>query len=214
MGAENNMLTLKKRQKFYMENETTIPQMVDQVRSGKLPRRRLAKILATMGISAAGIGAVIATTGDSPAVVQATPKINVQEDAKKHLQLHDQHLSSQSQGDSGMLHKDYAEHAIVEDSMFEQPLVGRAAILARKNMGFAAVSNAQIKVTNRIAIGNQVTVEWVATGVHTGELPGLPASALPYTLEGVTVVVREGDKIVREAIYYDVEHLYRQLGKV
>ncbi len=60
--------------------------------------------------------------------------------------------------------------------------------------------------------GNQVTAEWVATGIHTGDLPGLPASGRPFTLHGVTVVVRQNGKIVREALYYNVDELSRQLG--
>ena len=194
-----------------MEKETTIPQMVEQVRTGELPRRRFAKILTAMGLSAAGVGAVIATAGDASAT--PSPSVDVKANPKEHLEMHDHHLSSQSRGDTGALQQDYAEHAVVEDSMFAQPIVGRAAILARKNMGFAAVSNPQIAVTNRIAIGNQVTVEWVATGNHTGDLPGLPATGRAYTLSGVTVVIRENGKIVREAIYYDVANLYRQLGQ-
>jgi steroid delta-isomerase-like uncharacterized protein len=196
-----------------MEKETTIPQMVVLARAGKLSRRQLAKTLTTMGMTAAGVTAVIATAGDTSAQ-SSSPGVNVHEDAQKHLQMHDHHLSRQRQGDTGALHDDYAEHAVVEDSMFDQPIVGRAAIIARKNTGFAAATNAQITVTNRIAIGNQVTVEWVATGIHTGDLPGLPASGRSYTLPGVTVVIREGGKIVREALYYDAADLYRQLGQV
>jgi hypothetical protein len=51
----------------------------------------------------------------------------------------------------------------------------------------------------------------VATGRHTGDLPGLPASDRPFTLRGVTVVIRHDGKIVREALYYDVGELHRQL---
>ena len=80
-------------------------------------------------------------------------------------------------------------------------------------MGFAATTDAQITVVNRIAVGNQVTVEWIATGIHTGDLPGLPATGRSYTLRGVTVVIREGGKIVRESLYYDAADLYRQLGQ-
>lgn len=192
-----------------MEEETTIPQMVEMVRAGKLPRRRLIKTLTAMGISAAGVSAVVAT-----AATKLPPKVNVTEDTNMHLQMHDQHLTAQSQGNTSVLHDDYAEHAVVEDSMYEVPVVGRAAIIARKTLGFAAITDAQITITNRIAIGNQVTVEWIATGIHTGDLPGLPASGRSYTLKGVTVVVREGGKIVREALYYDAADLYRQLRQV
>jgi steroid delta-isomerase-like uncharacterized protein len=189
-----------------MQEVTTIPQMVELVRAGKLPRRRLIKALTAMGISAAGVSAVVAT-----AATKSHPSVNVTEDAGRQLQMHDQHLTAQSQGNTSALHDDYAEHAVVEDSMYAVPIVGRAAILARKTLGLAATTNAQITVTNRIAIGNQVTVEWIATGIHTGDLPGLPATGRSYTIRGVTVVIREGGKIVREALYYDVADLYGQL---
>ena len=95
--------------------------------------------------------------------------------------------------------------------MHAQSFVGRAAIMGRKNLVLAAASDASISVTNRIVHGNQVTAEWVATGRHTGDLPSLPASGRSFTLRGVTVVVREKGKIVREALYYDVSELHRQL---
>ena len=193
-----------------MEETPTIPQMVAQTRSGKLSRRRLTKILTGMGISAVGVSAIVTTaTSTVPALPHGA--VNVKEDKQKHLDLHDQHLASQSNKDTTKLYQDYHENAVVEDSMFAQPIMGREAIIARKGMTFAAATEAKITVTNRIVIGNQVTVEWIATGVHTGDLPGLPASGRSYTLSGVTVVIREDGKITREALYYDVDHLYRQL---
>jgi steroid delta-isomerase-like uncharacterized protein len=196
-----------------MQEETTIPQMVEMTRAGKLPRRGLIKALTAMGISTAGVGAVVATVAATSAP-KPPPTVNVAEDAITHLQMHDQHLTAQTQGDTSTLHDDYAAHAVVEDSMYPVPFVGRAAIIARKTLGFAATTDAQITVTNRIAIGNQVTVEWIATGIHSGDLPGLPATGRSYTLQGVTVVIREAGKIVREALYYDTADLYRQLGHV
>ncbi len=194
-----------------MQEETNIPQMVDQVRSGKLPRRQLIKTLTAMGISTAGVGAVVATASDN-VTAKPAPKVNVSEDTASHLQMHDQHLTAQTQGNTSALHNDYAHNAVVEDSMYSTPFVGKAAIIARKTLGLAATTDAKITVTNRIAIGNQVTVEWLATGIHTGDLPGLPASGKAYTLRGVTVVIRENGKITREALYYDVADFYNQLS--
>ena len=197
-----------------MQEETyTIPQMVEDVRRGKLPRRHFIKTLAAMGISAAGIEA-IGAAASRPLVTTAAPRPKVHEEPKMHLKLHDQHLTAQSQGNTSDLHNDYAEHAVVEDSMHAQPFVGHEAVMARKSGLIAAAANAQITVTNRVVHGNQVTAEWVATGTHVGDLPGLPASGRQFSLRGVTVVVREQGKIVREAIYYDVSELHRQLGQV
>lgn len=194
-----------------MQEETNIPKMVDLVRGGKLSRRHLIKTLTAMGISTAGVGAVVTTAADTSAAKPA-PKVNVTEDAPSHLRMHEHHLTAQTQGNTSALHNDYADNAMVEDSMYAVPFVGRAAIIARKTLGLAATTDAKITVTNRIAIGNQVTVEWIATGIHTGDLPGLPATGRTYTLRGVTVVIREEGEITREALYYDAADLYRQLS--
>ena len=192
-----------------MQEHAIIPQMVDDVRAGKLPSRRLILALAALGISAAGISAIV-TAASRP--MTPRPSAAPTQEEQQHLEHHDNHISKQSRGELKELHHDYAEHAIVEDSLYDEPFVGRAAIMARKSMGFAAVTNAQITITNRVVQGNQVTVEWVATGTHTGDLPGLPASHRPYVLQGVTVVVREEGKIVREALYYDAADFRRQLS--
>ena len=192
-----------------MEEEYVLPQMVDNVRAGKMERRAFMKKLTTMGISTAGIGAIVATITTSP-TSEATALANSHN--SQHIEHHDNHLRHQARGNLHALQHDYAENAIVEDSMYEKPFIGRAAIMERKNVITSAASDPKITVTNRIVTGNQVTAEWVATGIHTGDLPDLPASGRPFSIHGVTVVVRHEGKIVREALYYDVKHLHKQLG--
>ncbi len=195
------------------KEQPTIPQMVDDVRAGKMPRRKFIKALTAMGISTAGVGAIAAAAA-SPSISASFHHVHAHENAARHIQLHKQHISSQASNDAGALNNDYAEGAVVEDSMHREPFVGRNAIMARKNIVFASASDANITVTNRIVQGNQVTAEWVATGRHTGDLPGLPASGRSFSLRGVTVVVRHEGKIVRESLYYDVAELHHQLGMV
>ena len=188
-----------------------IPQMVEDVRGGKMPRRHLISTLTAMGISAAGVGAIVAATTQQQQP-KAVPAINQNDNTQQHLQLHDQHITHQSKGNTGALYNDYADYAIVEDVMYPAPLVGREAIMARKGLGMAAIPDLQIKITNRVAHGNQVSAEWVATGTHNGDLPGMPTSGRPFTLRGVTVTIRQNGKIVRESLYYDLHDLRRQIG--
>ena len=192
--------------------QTSIPEMVDDVRAGKMPRRNFIKKLTTMGISAAGVGAIVATAAgpSASALISHTHMNNHTE--KKHIELHNQHLIHQGNRNTGALQNDYSEHAVVEDSLYREPLVGHAAIMSRKNVIMQATSDGNITLKNRIAHGNQVVAEWVARGTHTGDLPGLPASGRPFELHGVTVVVRHEGKIVREALYYSVDELRRQLS--
>ncbi len=191
------------------EDEYTLPQMVDEVRAGRMARRAFIKKLTTMGITTVGISAIVASISTSSASSTATLADG---HAAQHLEHHDNHLRHQARGNLHALNQDYAENAIVEDSMHSKPFIGRAAIMERKNSITSAASDAKITITNRIVTGNQVTAEWVATGIHTGDLPGLPASGRPLSIHGVTVVVRHEGKIVREALYYDANQLYRQLG--
>jgi steroid delta-isomerase-like uncharacterized protein len=190
--------------------EYTIPEMVDDVRSGKIQRREFMKRLTLMGVSAAGVGAIVAAAASRQFASKPVPQGNLQ-DAVDHLQRHDDHLAHQSQGNLDQLHNDYAEHAVVEDSMYPHPFVGRAAILDRKSAGMAAIPGLKINVTNRIVRGNELTVEWVASGTHSGDYPGLPATGSAFSIPGVTVVVRQNGKIVRESLYYDMVEVQRQL---
>lgn len=198
------------------EAEVTIPRMVEDVRTGKMSRRTMITTLAAMGISAVGIGAIVAATMQQQAASAVSQPAHAAsssgESKQQHIQLHQQHLAKQASGDIHSLQHDYAEHAVVEDGMYPEPLVGRAAIMARKGTGLAAVSDFQLKITSRVVHGNQVSAEWVATGTHSGDLPGMPATGRRFTLRGITVTVREHGKIVRESIYYDLEHLHSQIG--
>src|SRR5947209_507055 len=128
------------------EEEYTIPQMVDDVRAGKMPRRRFIKTLTAMGISVTGIGAITAAAARSFAS-NATAH-TVFKEAVEHdpLKLHDQHLANQTQGNTDDLQNDYASHAIVEDSMHSHAFIGRNAIMARKHVGLAAIPNLHLNV--------------------------------------------------------------------
>src|SRR6266849_527400 len=193
------------------EEEYTIPEMVDKVRTGTMPRRHFIRQLTLMGLSAAGVGAIVAAAASRQFTTTPVAQGNGSE-GMDHVQRHDEHLANQSQGNLDQLQNDYAEHAVVEDSMYPRPFVGREAILARKSAGMTAIPGLQITVTRRVVQGNQLTVEWLASGTHTGDYPGLAATGRAFSIPGVTVVVRQHGKIVRESLYYAMEEVRRQLG--
>jgi steroid delta-isomerase-like uncharacterized protein len=193
------------------EEEYTIPEMVDELREGKMERRQFMKRLTIMGVSAAGVGAIVAAAAARQFATRPVAPGN-SPGAQQHIQHHEEHLAHQSKGNLNHLQHDYAEHAVVEDSMHPHPFVGRAAIIARKSSGMAAIPGLKIDVTNRIVHGNQLTVEWVASGILSGDYPGLVGTGRAFSIPGVTVVVRHNGKIVRESLYYDMEEVQRQLG--
>jgi steroid delta-isomerase-like uncharacterized protein len=192
------------------QEEHTIPEMVDDVRAGKMDRRTLIKRLTLMGLSAVGAGAIaeVAARQISAHTAQSLPGDN---NGQLHIKQHKDHLIHQTTGNIQQLQHDYHESAIVEDSMFPHPFVGHEAIMNRKSAGFAAMPDLKFTVTNRIVGGDQLTVEWIATGTHKVDYPGLPATGRKFSIPGVTVVVRRDGKIVRESLYYNMAEVQRQL---
>src|SRR6266567_3749068 len=102
--------------------QTTIPELVDDVRTGKLPRRNFIKKLTTIGISAAGVGAIVAAAAGPSASARVSHTHTNSDTEKKHIELHNQHLIHQGNRNTGALQNDYSEHAVVEDSLYREPL--------------------------------------------------------------------------------------------
>jgi steroid delta-isomerase-like uncharacterized protein len=192
--------------------EHTIPQMVDDVRAGKMSNSQLLQTLTAMGISASG-ATIISAAALQTTPAASIPRMNAYEDEALQLQLHDRHLEVRNARNVDALQNDYAEDAVVEGSMFPEPFVGRAAIAARIGAEMLAFPDLRVEMTNRVVHGNQVTVEWVATGTHVGDFPGFPASGRSFSIPGVTVVIREHGKIVRESLYYDMEVVRHEFGQ-
>ena len=199
-----------------LENQkenATISQMVDQIRAGKLSRRRFIVLATGVGVTAVGAGVIAAVAESNAFRTNAPHVVNADEHVSRNIRLHDNHMAQQAQGNSqGMIH-DYAPDAVVEDSMYEGSFVGREAIMARKGHGMAAIPDLKLQVVNRTGTGQQVIAEWVATGTHSGDFPGLPATGRQFSIRGVTVVVRKNGQIVRESLYYNMEDVRQQLSR-
>jgi steroid delta-isomerase-like uncharacterized protein len=106
---------------------------------------------------------------------------------------------------------DYADHAIVDDPLFERPIVGKQAIAQRKWAEMTSMSGVTIDVVHRFAHGSQVVAEWVVRGTHAGHFMGYAPTGRQIEIRGMTIVTRENGKITRESLFYDVAELQRQL---
>jgi steroid delta-isomerase-like uncharacterized protein len=105
---------------------------------------------------------------------------------------------------------DYADHAIVDDPLFERPIAGKQAIAQRKWAEMTSMSGVTIDVVHRFAHGNQVVAEWVVRGTHAGHFMGYTPTGRQIEIRGMTVVTRENGKITK-SLFYDVAQLQRQL---
>jgi steroid delta-isomerase-like uncharacterized protein len=184
------------------DERQTVGQLVEAARAGRLSRRKLIAALSALGVTGAGAAAIAAVArGSAPHAAQQ----------RQHLIQHDQHVAHQTRGDVKPMMQDYANDAVVEDPLFGEPFVGLPAIEQRFAAEVAAVPDRALTITNRFFAGEQLIVEWVATGTHANSFLGFGGTGRAYRLTGVTVVTRRDGKIVRESHYFDVADLRRQV---
>lgn len=193
------MTSTRTRKTQATQAQPTVRKLIDSARSGKVSRRKLLTGLAAFGLTGAGATAVLAVTH------QNAPAQRI------HLQLHDQHIARQTQGDVGSMMADYAHNAVVDDPLFDKAFIGVEAIAARYASEVASVPDRVLRIVSRSVTGNTVIVEWEAVGTHMASFLGFGGTGRAYHINGVTVVTRRNGLITRESHFYDVADLRRQV---
>ena len=106
---------------------------------------------------------------------------------------------------------------MAEDCVFTnvgtgERVVGRAAQRADLAKLLAAWSDLRGETVNLLVAGDSYAKEWVMTGVHTGDMPGLPATGRNFRIVGAGVgQVRDG-KIASATEYWNLADFLSQVG--
>jgi steroid delta-isomerase-like uncharacterized protein len=87
-------------------------------------------------------------------------------------------------------------------------LEGRDAIARHVQAYVDAVPDCQLDIRGVHEAGGVTTMEWTFRGTHTGDIPGFPAQGEQINLEGVSVLVVEGDLVREERVYWDAATLF------
>ena len=70
----------------------------------------------------------------------------------------------------------------------------------------------KIELTSHFVAGNRAGAEWVMTGTHKGDLPGLPATNKQVSIRGASAFELQNNKVKRCSDYFDMAAALRQLG--
>jgi steroid delta-isomerase-like uncharacterized protein len=87
-------------------------------------------------------------------------------------------------------------------------LAGRAEIAGHTQAYIDAVPDCVLDIRGSHESDGITTLEWTFRGTHTGDLPGFPAQNEPIHLEGVSVLVMEGELVKEERVYWDAATLF------
>jgi steroid delta-isomerase-like uncharacterized protein len=101
---------------------------------------------------------------------------------------------------------------VSESDTLPSPLRGPEAVKQSVRMYVGAFSDLHFEIEQIMAAGDFVTMRWVATGTHDGELMGIPPTRKRAVTHGCTVEEFRNGKAVREWVYWDTGNLVRQIG--
>jgi steroid delta-isomerase-like uncharacterized protein len=102
---------------------------------------------------------------------------------------------------------------VFEDVTFGIVARGKDELRRFVNGAFAAVPDFTYGVTRRFATRQWATIEWVMSGIHKGDFPGIPATGKHFSsVRGTSILELEAGKIRRESDYWDAATFMRQVG--
>jgi steroid delta-isomerase-like uncharacterized protein len=107
----------------------------------------------------------------------------------------------------------FMDDAVYEDVTFGIVNHGKEELRSFADATFAAVPDFTIQLTSRFVAGNWGAIEWVMSGTHKGDFPGLPATGKHFSsIRGATIVEVQGEKIRCNSDYWDSATFTKQVG--
>lgn len=107
----------------------------------------------------------------------------------------------------------FTDDCVYEDVTFGVVTRGKEELRAFANGAFAAVPDIAFQLTSRFATDHSGGFEWVMSGTHKGDFPGLPGTGRRFaSIRGATIVEFQGRKIRRCSDYWDAATFMKQVG--
>jgi steroid delta-isomerase-like uncharacterized protein len=107
----------------------------------------------------------------------------------------------------------FTDDCLFEDVTFGVVARGKEELRSFANRAFAAIPDFKYRLTSRFTTGEWAVIEWVMSGTHTGDLPGIPATGKRFSsVRGTTILELEAGKIRRESDYWDAATFMKQVG--
>ena len=107
----------------------------------------------------------------------------------------------------------FVDDCFFEDVTFGLFARGKEELRNFVKRAFAAIPDFKCELRNRIAVGRWAVIEWIMSGAHKGDLPGILATGKRFSsVRGSTILELEAGKIRRESDYWDAATLMKQVG--
>jgi steroid delta-isomerase-like uncharacterized protein len=107
----------------------------------------------------------------------------------------------------------FTDDCLFEDVTFNVVTRGKEELRGFANGAFAAVPDFKLELTRQFATGQWAAVEWIMSGTHKGDFPGMPGTGKRFSaVRGSSIFELEAGKIRRESDYWDAATFMKQVG--
>ena len=114
--------------------------------------------------------------------------------------------------DPALVSEIFTRDAVYEDQAFDVHVEGPTEIRFFFEQSWKAVPDLKMEVISMFSSGAQVATQWILSGTHEGDYPGLPATHKSFSIRGVGITEVYDGKVKRHTDYYDEAEFRRQLG--
>jgi steroid delta-isomerase-like uncharacterized protein len=106
----------------------------------------------------------------------------------------------------------FTDDCVYEDVTLALVHHGKSELRAFADGFIAACPDLRMELMSQFVSAQWAAMEWVMSGTHDGDLPGLPASHKKFSIRGASVAELDGTRIRRISDYWDLTAFLKQLG--
>ena len=106
----------------------------------------------------------------------------------------------------------FTNDCVYEDVTFGVVVRGLDALQAFAEGVFAAVPDFRVELVSCCVSGSLGAMEWVISGTHEGDFPGLPVTGKPFKIRGMSMVEFDGQRLRRCSDDWDAAAFMKQVG--
>jgi steroid delta-isomerase-like uncharacterized protein len=104
------------------------------------------------------------------------------------------------------------DDCVYEDVTMAAVNHGKGELKAFGGAVLAAFPDFKMELTSGFTAGNWAGAEWIMSGTHEGDLPGMPATNKTFSLRGASICELHDGKVKRNSDYWDMVTFLKQIG--